>query len=157
MAMTRRQIREHVFKLLFDLDFYESGDFGEQIDLYFRQAAGEEDAQGAPSAAWPDEKDEPLPLNAEEKDREDICSKTLAVVEKIPEIDEASGKVAKGWKTKRMAKADLSLLRLAVYEIMYDDSVPAGVAINEAVELAKIYGSDSTPAFVNGILATFAR
>ncbi len=54
-----------------------------------------------------------------------------------------------------MSKVDLTILRLAVYEIKYDDSVPASVAINEAVELAKKFGQDASSGFVNGILAKF--
>ena len=69
------------------------------------------------------------------------------------EIDEKINEVAKGWKTQRMGKADLSILRLAVYEMKYDEEIPVNVAINEAVELAKKFGSDDSPAFVNGILA----
>ena len=56
----------------------------------------------------------------------------------------------------RMGKVDLTLIRLAVYEIKYDDDIPTGVAINEAVELAKKFGQDSSPAFINGVLAKFA-
>lgn len=52
-----------------------------------------------------------------------------------------------------MGKVELTILRLAVYELLYDDDIPANVAINEAVELAKVYGGDTSPAFVNGILA----
>ena len=63
---------------------------------------------------------------------------------------------AEGWQTKRMGKVDLTILRLAVYEIKYDEDIPTGVAINEAVELAKKFGQDSSPAFVNGVLAKFA-
>ena len=55
-----------------------------------------------------------------------------------------------------MGKVDLTLIRLAVYEIQYDDEIPTGVAINEAVELAKKYGQENSPAFVNGVLAKFA-
>lgn len=69
------------------------------------------------------------------------------------EIDTA----AKGWKTTRMGKVDLALIRLAVYEIRYDDEIPFKVAVNEAVELAKQYGTNESPAFVNGILAKFAE
>ena len=57
------------------------------------------------------------------------------------------------WKTDRMAKTDLAIIRLAVYEIKYEDAIPDKVAINEAVELAKLYGEESSPAFVNGVLA----
>ena len=63
---------------------------------------------------------------------------------------------AKGWSTDRMGKVDLTILRLAVYEIRYDEDVPTGVAINEAVELAKKFGQEGSFAFVNGVLAKFA-
>ena len=82
-----------------------------------------------------------------------IGEKTAKVAKLIPEIDEKINAVAKGWKTQRMGKADLSILRLAVYEMQYDEEIPVNVAINEAVELAKKFGSDDSPAFVNGILA----
>ena len=55
-----------------------------------------------------------------------------------------------------MTTVDLTIIRLAVYEMVYDEDVPTGVAINEAVELAKRYGTDQSPAFVNGILAKLA-
>lgn len=61
--------------------------------------------------------------------------------------------MAQGWKTSRMGKVDLTLIRLAVYEMKFEEDVPAGVAINEAVELAKAYGTDDSSSFVNGILA----
>ena len=73
--------------------------------------------------------------------------------EKIAEIDAMVNDVAQGWKTTRMGKVDLTIIRLAVYEMKYDEEVPVGVAINEAVELAKIYGAEDSPAFINGILA----
>ena len=62
-----------------------------------------------------------------------------------------------GWKTGRMNKVDLSVLRLAVYEMKWDDEVPVGVAINEAVELAKMFSSDEAPSFINGVLGKIAR
>lgn len=58
--------------------------------------------------------------------------------------------------TERMGKVELTILRLAVFEILHDETVPASVAINEAVELAKKFGQDESPAFVNGVLAKFA-
>lgn len=64
---------------------------------------------------------------------------------------------AKGWTTQRMAKVDLTILRLAVYEIVFDDDVPTGVAINEAVELAKRFGQEESSGFINGVLAKFAK
>lgn len=71
----------------------------------------------------------------------------------VSQIDEAIDNVSEGWPTTRIGKAELSILRLALYEIKYDDEIPVNVAINEAVELAKKYGADSAPSFVNGILA----
>ena len=137
--MTRRQIREHIFKLLFNLDFYEPGQRGEQTDLYFEQVPDEE-------IACP-------PLFATEEEKTYIREKAAGVLEHIPEIDEKLNSIAKGWRTGRMPRADLAILRLAVYEICYDEDIPAGVAINEAVELAKLYGNDASASFINGILA----
>lgn len=71
----------------------------------------------------------------------------------VPELDKKIDEVAEGWKTRRMGKVELSILRLAVYEMKYDEEVPEKVAINEAVELAKKFGGSDAPAFVNGILA----
>ena len=85
--------------------------------------------------------------------REISVSYTHLIAKKVPEIDESINQIATGWKTGRMGKAELTILRLAVYEMKYDDEIPVGVAINEAVELAKKFGSDDSPAFVNGILA----
>ena len=64
--------------------------------------------------------------------------------------------VSEGWKIKRMGRVDLSIMRLAVYEMKYDEDIPVRVAINEAVEIAKKYGQDNSPSFVNGILAKVA-
>ena len=70
----------------------------------------------------------------------------------MPDIDEKISANAKGWMIERIAKAELAILRLAVYEALYEESVPVGVAVNEAVELAKEYGGENGAAFVNGIL-----
>lgn len=73
------------------------------------------------------------------------------------EIDEIISKYAKGWTINRIAKVDLSILRLSLYEIMYRDDIPPGVSINEAVELAKKYGNEKSGSFINGILGSFIR
>jgi len=75
------------------------------------------------------------------------------IKERCNDIDRAISSVSKGWKLDRMGKVELTILRLAVYEMEYDDSIPKKVAVNEAVELAKRFGGDDSPAFVNGILA----
>ena len=71
----------------------------------------------------------------------------------IPELDNMVNEHSVGWQTERMGKVDLTIIRLAVYEMKYDDDIPVSVAINEAVELAKRYGSENSPAFINGVLA----
>jgi N utilization substance protein B len=91
-----------------------------------------------------------------EKDSKYISDKSNMILEKLGEIDNMLNTRAKGWTTERMGKVDLTILRLAVYEIVFDDDVPTGVAINEAVELAKKFGQEESSSFVNGVLAKFA-
>lgn len=131
--MKRTEQREHIFKMLFSVDFNEDSEQSEQATLYLEQIE-----------------------DAKEKDIEYIREKVQKITDKIEEIDELLNSHTKGWKTTRMNKVDLTILRLAVYEIKWDEDVPAGVAIDEAVNLAKTYSSDEGPAFVNGVLARFA-
>ena len=77
-------------------------------------------------------------------------------IEHMAELDALIDEKSTGWKTNRMAKVDLAIIRLAVYEIKFEDDIPTKVSINEAVELAKKYGADESGAFVNGVLAKFA-
>ena len=130
--MTRRQLRENVFKILFRVDFHEEDNLQEQLDLYIEEL---EDVKEADSVY--------------------ISNKCKEIFSKISEIDEAINAQTKGWKTTRMSKMDLAILRLAVYEIKYEESIPDKVSINEAVELAKQYGTDDSASFVNGVLAKF--
>lgn len=74
----------------------------------------------------------------------------------MAELDALIDEKSTGWKTNRMAKVDLAIIRLAVYEIKFEDDIPTKVSINEAVELAKKYGADESGVFVNGVLAKFA-
>lgn len=131
--MSRRELREQIFKLLFRVEFNSLEDMPEQERLFFE----DEDA-------------------ARDEDADYISDKYRKIQEKLPEIDRQLNERTEGWDTTRMSKVDLTILRLAVYEINYDDSVPTGVAINEAVELAKKFGQDASSGFVNGILAKFA-
>ena len=75
----------------------------------------------------------------------------------LDEIDSLINEAAKGWKTSRMGKVDLTILRLAVYEMNYDPDVPVKVAINEAIEIGKRFGQDESAAFINGILGNIAK
>ncbi|MBR3771697.1 MAG: transcription antitermination factor NusB [Clostridium sp.] len=129
--MSRREIREHLFRMLFHKEFYKSEELEEQISLYV------DNLEKAPT-------EEQVAL---------IKNRFYAVLESIPEIDELLDEVSKGWRLNRMGKVDLTILRIAVYEMKYDEEIPVGVAINEAVELAKKYGEDHSKSFVNGILA----
>ena len=92
-----------------------------------------------------------------EKVCRELDQKYHAVAEHLEEIDQKIEEKSNGWSLKRLAKADITALRLAIYEIRYDEDVPAGVAVNEAVELAKLYGTDKSPAFVNGVLGSVVR
>jgi len=92
-------------------------------------------------------------VDASDADKKYLEEKVEKIMAVIPELDEELDKVAEGWKTNRMGKVELTILRLAVYEMKKDEEIPEKVAINEAVELAKKFGGDEAPAFVNGILA----
>lgn len=127
--MTRREIREQIFQMLFLIEFHSEEELPQQLKYFI----GEEEENI--------------------RDISYIQHKFDDITARIHEIDTIINEVAKGWKTTRMGKVDLTLIRLAVYEIRFEEDIPAGVAINEAVELAKKYGTDDTPAFVNGILA----
>ena len=144
--MTRRELREHCFKLLFCADFYPTDEMQEQVDVYFTEPKEEDDV---PSGIG-DIIHNPM---LDTFDGGYVKSKVEKILDVLPELDKAIGGVAQGWTTRRMGKVELTILRLALYEIKYDDDVPEKVAINEAVELAKKFGGDDSPAFINGILA----
>ena len=133
--MSRREIREHLFRMLFHKEFYNEDELEEQIALYF----------------------ENLEKTPREEEISQVTDRFYATLDKIPEIDEMVEKVSKGWRLNRMGKVDLTILRMAVYERKNDDEIPVGVAINEAVELAKKYGEETSKNFINGILASVVK
>ena len=128
--MTRRQLRENVFKLLFMENFHSKEEYEETAALFMDSLEG-----------------------LTPKDRDEAKDRAEDIIAHLPEIDEALSAASKGWKLDRMGKAELSILRLAYYEIKLDEEVPQNVAINEAVLLAKKYSDDASGSFVNGILA----
>lgn len=134
--MTRRELRENVFKMLFRIEFHETEGMPEQLQLFVEelQASCEKSSK---------------------KDWDYITEKYQSICDNLEELDAAINEKSKGWKTGRMGKVDLALIRLAVYEILKEEDMPAAVAINEAVELAKKYGTDDSASFVNGVLAKF--
>ena len=130
--MSRREIREIIFKLLFRVEFHDNDEMQEQFGMI-------EDELG----------------NISETDINYIKDKFSKIVENIDTIDAEINEKSQGWKTNRMGKVDLSIIRLAVYEIKLEDDIPVKVSINEAVELAKKFGTDDSASFVNGVLAKF--
>lgn len=81
----------------------------------------------------------------------------LGTEEKLPVIDEKIGGNSRGWKLERLSKVSLAVLRLAIYELLFEKEIPVGVTINEAIELAKRYGGEDDAPFVNGVLGTVAK
>lgn len=132
--MNRSKIREEVFKLLFRVEFVEKEEMEEQAQLFF------EDEE-----------------NATEENQAEIKAKVDAIVADLDSIDAKINEKISGWDTGRIGKVELTILRLAVYEIDKDDNVPTSVAINEAVELAKKFGQDNSASFVNGVLAKIVK
>ena len=168
--MNRSKLRENIFKLLYTAEFQEKEEMPQQMSLYF---------------TYSDDNDEDEEVTVSEKDQTYMEEKYHHVTEHIPEIDEMLNRTSEGWKTTRMGKVDLAndlpvldtiieanskgwslnrlshmtiaVLRLALFEMRDVDDVPVGVAINEAVELAKRFGRDQSPSFINGILGKLAR
>lgn len=132
--MSRRSARKNAFFLLFQMDFSEAAEFEQVKEVFFA------------------EKEEPV----EEEEKAFILSEVEGVHEHMEEIDAMIANSAKGWDPERMNKVDLAILRLAVYEMKFGET-PVGVAINEAVELAKKFSSDEAPAFINGVLGKAAQ
>lgn len=131
--MSRRELREQIFKLLFRIEFNSLEEMPEQEKLFFEDTC---EADGDDAAY--------------------ISDKYRNIIEKLDTIDSMLNAKTENWDTARMGKVDLTILRLAVYEITFDEEIPTGVAINEAVELAKKFGQDASSGFINGILAKFA-
>ncbi|HKM33151.1 MAG TPA: transcription antitermination factor NusB [Lachnospiraceae bacterium] len=132
--MGRRELREQIFLLLFRIEFNTASDMPEQMKMFI-------------------EDDE---IQRTTKDAEYITGKYDSIMSKLSEIDAQLTEKAENWDIKRMGKVELTVLRLALYEMKYDEDVPVSVAINEAVDLAKKFGQVSAGAFVNAILAKFA-
>lgn len=140
--MKRTTLREHIFRILFRYDFHDKNDFEEQINLYFDEYPDLSD--------YPEIKDYPV---VSEFDRAEIVSRVNDLISHIEEIDDKISTFCEGWTIERIAKAELTIIRIACYEIFFDEDIDKAVAINEAVEFAKKYAQDKAPAFVNGVLS----
>ncbi|MCR5451730.1 MAG: transcription antitermination factor NusB [Lachnospiraceae bacterium] len=142
--MNRTQIRDQVFKLVFSEQFHEEEEISEQMKLLLEEGITIPDKD--------DDEDADDKLHMSGKDSKLISAKAEEIIRRLPEIDEGLSRISSGWKVSRMNKVDLAILRLAFYEIKYEELEPK-IAINEAVELAKRYGTDQSGSFVNGVLA----
>ncbi len=121
--------REYIFVALFLSEFHEGEEKAEHVKRYFDGLHYTEEIRGR------------------------LFERYADILAKLGDIDALLEKVSVGWDLKRMGKAELNILRLATYEICYDEAVPERVAANEAVELAKKYGGNHSSGFVNGILS----
>lgn len=127
--MGRKKARENAFKCVFQIGFENEYNVSNMIKSL---------------------EDE---INLDENDKEYISSVVSGILTNLNEIDKYILSNLKNWTIDRISKIDLALLRLAIYEIKFDGSVPYKVSVNEAVELAKVYGDDKSQSFVNGLLA----
>ena len=125
-ALKRREAREIVMGLLFESEFRSDENY---VEIFARSAEERE-----------------IPQDEYVKKAYDT------IFEKREEIDNCIGAHAHGWRTDRMSKLSRSILRLAVYEMLYEEEIPYSVSINEAVELAKKFDDDKARPFINGIL-----
>ena len=135
--MNRHELRTCVFLLLYQKDFYPDDRYEEQQDIFLNEIKYEEQLT--------------------DEDRAFVEDEVARITPLLPEIDAKIEAASKGWQLNRIAKAELAILRLGVFEALYDDETPVKVAINEAVELAKEYGRDKGYAFVNGVLDTICK
>lgn len=126
IVMTRREAREVVFALLFETEFRKDETVEE---IYYSSVENRE-------------------IEADEF----IKRAYFAVSEKKEEIDAKIGEHSNGWKTERLTNVSRSVLRLGVYEMLYEETIPYNVSINEAVEIAKKYDEEKARAFINGVL-----
>jgi len=130
--MSRTSAREHAFKILYQMQVAPE-EIESTVNLYLENFAEEA---------------------VTDSDRAFIVQEIVGTTSRTEELDEKIAGALKGWTLSRLSKVDLAILRLAVYEILHDDSIPVSVSINEAINLAKKYSQDAAPAFINGVLGS---
>lgn len=129
--MTRREARELIMKMLYEKTFQPEKDPNALVEGYTQDMKG--------------------------KVKDFIVAEFNGILEHEEEIDAIITKSAQNWSLSRIARVDHMLLRMATYELKWGEDVPAKVAINEAIEIAKIYSTDKSPKFINGILGNIAK
>ena len=129
--MTRREAREIIFSLVYEADFHRDGSFAAIYNEAIEDRSFEENDY--------------------------VRAVFFGMEQSLPELDALISAHAVGWKAERLSKVSRAIMRLCIYEMLYSDDVPASVAINEALEIAKIYDHDKAPAFINGVVNAVAK
>ena len=129
--MSRKIARELTFKVIFSFNFQNEDESIETLISNLEKETNE--------------------LN--EEDKEYISQVVNGVIQNKETLDETIKKYLKEWTMDRINKTDLAILRVSIYEILYREDIPYKVSVNEAVELAKLFSDDTSPSFINGVLA----
>jgi len=129
--MTRNEAREIMMQIMYEMDAGKSMDIETASRLSEERLAGNHKERG--------------------------CRLLTQIIEEMETLDSSINKNSKSWKTGRMPKVDLAIMRLALGEILYSDDVPEAVAINEAINLAKKYSTDQSSRFIHGVLGAVVR
>ena len=129
--MTRREARELIMKMLYEMTFHPEKDANLLLEGYTQDMKG--------------------------KVKDFIVNEFNGVLQHQEEIDSIIEVSSTNWSINRIAKVDHMLLRMAVYELKWGEDIPQKVAINEAIEIAKVYSTDKSPKFINGILGNIAK
>ena len=130
------------------------------MQLIFERMAGGEGGDATLQMVYDELRAEGLQLREDDPNIEDrawIEQVLDGVISHLSEIDQKISAASVNWPISRMSRVDLTILRLAVWELLYEDSVPDSVAVNEAVELARTYSEENSTRFINGVLGTIAR
>lgn len=158
----RREAREWLMRFLYGMDVHamEAQDLEEWFSVF--------DAEADPVGTDAEEQNDTAPVSDDwsvpdeghrltTKQKAFIREAVASVLENLEEIDEQITRHLKGWEYSRLPKVDRAILRLATNEILYNEAIPVGASINEAVELSKKYSSDTSFRFLNGVLGNIAR
>lgn len=132
--MSRKAAREEAMKLIYQMDI-KSETAQELLKDYYEEVE--------------------IKLDKEDEEYIDGCVK--GVYDNLPFIDSYIERYSKGWKISRIAKVDLAIMRLSIYEMLERQDVPPAASVNEAIEISKIYCGDNSPAFINGVLGNIIR
>jgi N utilization substance protein B len=138
--MSRRDARRHAFHLVFQFPYHNEWDAQVLAAALAHYYDGLEDGE-----------------RPRGRDAEYVLRAVTGTLDRRAQLDGVIGNFLQDWTIERLNRVDLALMRLAIYEMLCEPEVPLGVAVNEAVELAKEYGADESPAFINGVLGNVSR